>query len=441
MQINNRVIFISVCVSLFNSYVLAQDLKPMAPPMDITGTKIEFSAQPIKNILPDKNQKQINDLTLQDKGSVIENKHPEPKNTYVLNDTSSADLNNNNQENKALEPSIPHDVDKGPAIVTDAEGTGAELQFLSDKENNDFALPTLNEGYKDNKDLALPVFSTENEDKNTQPQPTVESDNKELEQVASSETKQADAAEMELITEKIKQSATKHNTDIQNQADEVELELRLEEPNVLRDLRILWQVAVEKSTTIRLAIQKLSNPDEADKQNQGMVSKLLSPLASMAPLAAMASSSATQTAGALLGGGMLGSLTSSEDAQYNQAFLRVSDYDLIMLAKEVEILQAKLVVSYYEYKQAIERLESAEKALKNAFDYYQNYKNSDNFAASTAADAFYHEALQNQLDAKQKYLSARTSLEQISGNDAIIYIETLDKKEGQQTSPETKAAE
>lgn len=232
-----------------------------------------------------------------------------------------------------------------------------------------------------------------------------------------------------------------HNTGIRKEAELLEFEMRLEDPKVLKDLRILWSAAIEKSTTIRLAIQKLSNPDQAEKMDSGMMSKLLSPLASLAPMAMMASSSATQTASALIGGNMLGTLASDVDNQYNKAFIKVSDYDLIMLAKEVDELQAKLVVLYYEYSQASERLIASETALKNAEDLYREAQKTNNFASNTAADAFYREAQQNHLNAKHNYLSSRTSLEQLTGNDAIVYIERNDNSGEEETNNPEKVSE
>lgn len=230
----------------------------------------------------------------------------------------------------------------------------------------------------------------------------------------------------------LKQKFISHNTGIRKEADEIEFELRMEEKAVLKDLRLLWSAAVEKSTAIRLAIQKLSNPEEGDKIEKNVIQKMLSPLASAAPIAAMAGGSATTAAGALIGGGMLGTMSSDVDQQYNKAFLRVSDYDLIMLAKEVDELQGELVIAYYEYMHALARLEASEEALKNAHEQYLSAQGTDNFAANTAADAFFREAKQNQLKAKQNFLSTRTILEQITGIDVIVYIEQLHLKQQQE---------
>lgn len=234
--------------------------------------------------------------------------------------------------------------------------------------------------------------------------------------------------EKKIIDPKLKQKFMSHNSGIKREADEIEFELRIEEKEVLKDLRLLWSAAVENSTAIRLAIQKLSNPDEADQIEKNVVQKMLSPLANAAPLAAMVGGSATTAAGALVGGGMLGSMSSDIDQRFNKEFLRVSDYDLIMLAKEVDELQGELVIAYYEYIHALKRYEAAEEAMRNAKEHYLSVRETDNFAANTAADAFFREAKQNQLAAKQNFLSARTHLEQITGNDVIVYVERLREK-------------
>lgn len=212
-------------------------------------------------------------------------------------------------------------------------------------------------------------------------------------------------------------------SEINQKADQIDQEIRNEEQKVLKDLRVLWSAAIERSTTIRLAIQKLSNPNEAENMKDGAVSKLLSPLANLAPLAAMASSSVTQTAGALFGGSLLDTFSDNPDKQYNRSFVKVSDFDLVMLSKAVDELQGELVVRYYDYKNAIEKMNLLETALKNSEKINNEAKSSGNFSTEMVSDAFYREAIQNYQRAKQNYLSARTALEQITGNDAIVNIE------------------
>ena len=428
----SKTLILSLLIALVScGDAIAQDIKPMAPAMDITSKAIEKS-----NEAAIKYEQSIDAITTDN--SIL------PANNTTINEQAikeDTDTGNDNSTTSAK--------DKAAQIAKDINKADKKEVFIDEnilkpptKEISEFE-KSLSDFEKDLNNLEKDL----NKINNQQPDPVTASIDKEIETTVKEEeiednsqdnplVKAIDAGEEELIESapvldpETKQKISVHNTSIKKEAESVEFELRLEEPKVLKDLRVLWSAAVEKSTTIRLAIQKLSNPDESENVKQGTMSKLLSPIANLAPLAMMASSSSTQAAGAMLGGGMLGTLASDTDNDYNRALLKISDYDLIMLAKEVDELQAKLVVKYYEYRHSIERYEAAEGALKNAYVLYEKAQGSDNFAANTAADAFYREAVQNNLKAKQHFLSARTALEQITGNDAIVYIEThIDKED------------
>jgi hypothetical protein len=378
MKLNKSLILSVFILNILAGNVLAKDIKPFAPPMNIEGTAIE-SKQTAKEA--------------QDLNNIEQQNNIETKNN------NSTDLT----ENKNLQ------------VATLEDKAAKETDNKTDTEKNIFQ--------PDNQKNANHQEIMENPFRTGELSETTPVEDNPLAQ----EQLTPESQNVALSTPEKNEPVRHVLTDIQEQADEINLELRLEEPEVLNDLRVLWSAAVEKSTTIRLAIQKLSNPDEG-QEDQSLMSKILSPLAGAAPIAAMATASPTQTAGALLGGGMLGTFASDVDKQYNKAFLQVSDFDLVMLAREVDELQAKLVSAYYEYRQAYERLVIAEEALKNARKFYYEAQDSDNFAASTASDAFYREAQQNHLNAKQNFLSARTNLEQMTGNQAIVYVEHMREK-------------
>jgi hypothetical protein len=377
---NKKALFLSLLLFiLLTTPGWTQEMKPFAPPLDITGEQPE-AAEKIKAQSNNENINQplSNDYQLQAKENKI--KYEDTNVNTLKSDKEIVEVANITKKPDQVTPPV---LDKLPVNDNTLEKTIDKIQQQSDLVNNQF-----------------------------------------------SESDSGKQTEKEVIAMSSPPSvASKQHilSDIQKEADLVNHELRFEEPAVLNDLRVLWTAAVEKSTTIRLVIQKLSNPNEG-RDEASLMSKILSPLASVAPMAAMASGSATQAAGALIGGGMLGTLSSDVDSEYNKAFMRVSDFDLIMLAKEVDELQSKLVMTYYEYRQALERLIIAEEALQNARDLYHEAQKIESFSANTAADAFYREAQQNHLGAKQNFISARTSLEQITGMDAIIYVEHMREK-------------
>ena len=210
------------------------------------------------------------------------------------------------------------------------------------------------------------------------------------------------------------------DTDIKKLADEVNGDLSDEREKMLEDLKILWQASVEKSETIKFAIYKLSNPD-GDKVKTSAVKKILSPLASATSLIGSNIPNPMAGGGAFIGGGLLTSAL-SDDSAINSKLSRVSDADLVLLTKEIDDLQQKLVNLYCNYKTSVKLLELSDKNLKNRYDNYNKAQNMG-YEKLTVAKAFYKDAQDRQYKARQDFLSTRTELEQFVGNDALVEIE------------------
>lgn len=416
MKISKASILLSGLFLIVASSVNADELKPMASSFDITGNAIEITGQDKLNVVSveaSNNGNSKNKLNEDKKVKKVDKKAEKEKLKAEKEEQNRLQRENKakqKEDKKALAKAKKEKKNKKNDNKIDVQ---SEIGLQPDADNNQIVEP-----------------------ENQQVEEVVEMKNATLKEEVDEGEEQLESV-IPTFDPTTKKKVKAHDSDIKKQAEVVELELRGEEKQALRDLRVLWSAAVEKSTTIRLAIQKLSNPDESEKVKQSALTKFLSPLASLAPMAMMASSSATQTAGALVGGSMLGTLSSDVDNNYNRAFLHVSDFDLIMLARSVDELQSRLVVTYYEYVHSIERLEEAEKALVNAEKLNKQVKGSDNFAATTASSAFYGEAKQNHLNAKHNFLSARTALEQLTGNNAIVYIETNTDLD-EETKPEDK---
>lgn len=203
-------------------------------------------------------------------------------------------------------------------------------------------------------------------------------------------------------------------------AEEIAGELSDEQQNILEDLRILWQSAVENSETIKFAIYKLSNP-EGKKVDKGMVKKILSPIANVAPMIGMGAANPIAASSSIMGGGLLSSVL-ADDSAINAELSKVTDADLIILAKEIDDLQQQLVNLYYNYITAFKVLNYSDKVVNNRYNYYQavSKKNSSNTAI---ADAFYRESLDDQYKARQEFMSTRAALEQFVGNEILIEVE------------------
>lgn len=228
------------------------------------------------------------------------------------------------------------------------------------------------------------------------------------------------------VTKKVLTSAEMVNKRI---SLELAKELNKEKEPMLNDLQFLWVAAVERSETIKFAILKLSNPD-GEKVEENKFKKFLMPIASATPMIAAAASPATAAA-SMLGGGLLGSLLSDNNAKITAHMTKVSDADLIILAKEIDDLQQKLVVLYYNYMTAQKLYDCASRNAWLRKKDYLKY-NSSNSAKLLLADTFYQEALDVKYKSHQDFISARVELEQFVGISAVLELE---KNIKQRTTP------
>ncbi|MFH0702280.1 MAG: hypothetical protein V2B14_01915 [bacterium] len=228
----------------------------------------------------------------------------------------------------------------------------------------------------------------------------------------------------ELITKKTKKYKTKtklySDYDMKDIASEIKTELEEEENNILADLRILWQAAIERSETIRFAILKLSNPN-GDEKKESIAKRIFAPLVNITPLIGAGLGDPIIGSSTILGSGFLGSFL-ADDSAINNHLSKVTDVDLVMLAQETDNLQQKLVNLYYNYLSSLKKLNLMDKIVQNRYKYYEAAQNSS--AESIAvADVFYREALDMQYRARQETLNSRAALEQFVGNEALVQID------------------
>jgi len=204
-------------------------------------------------------------------------------------------------------------------------------------------------------------------------------------------------------------------------AQEAGSELKNDKTNMLSDLNILWNAAVERNETIRFAILKLSNPDGKVEKNAA-VKKILSPLTSVASIIGVGVGDPIAATSAVLGGGMLNSMLSSDNAELNAHLAKVTDSDLVLLAQETDNLQNKLVNLYCDYMGALSDLNYVDQVLNNRKNNYESIpKKSSELKA--VADVFYKESISDQYKARQKVLNTRVALEQFVGNEALLSVD------------------
>ena len=205
-------------------------------------------------------------------------------------------------------------------------------------------------------------------------------------------------------------------------SDEIIDEMDSDSRKVLSDLSILYNSAIQRSETIRYAIYKLSNPEE-NKPNEGIIKKIIKPVASFSSIAGTAmSNNPYMAAGALIGGSLVGAIT-SDDKKVNYKFTKVNDADMVILVRKIDELQKKLLFLYMDYISNKELYNMAQDNLNKRKIMYETVQNNGTREEIIVADTFYRNAQEYLTKAKAKYDLSRTILENLTGPEALLEIE------------------
>ncbi len=205
-------------------------------------------------------------------------------------------------------------------------------------------------------------------------------------------------------------------------------EMDTESPEILSDLSILYNSAIQKSETIKYAIYKLSNPDE-NKPNESAIKRVLKPIASFSSIAGTAlSANPYMASGALIGGGLLNAFTTG-DKEANYKFTKVNDADMVLLVKKIDELQKNLLNNYMNYRSQKELLKLSLQNLENRRKIYNTMQANSTTTKEQliVADTFYRNAQNTAKKAQSEYNLSRIILENLAGKEALDEIEKRDK--------------
>lgn len=199
--------------------------------------------------------------------------------------------------------------------------------------------------------------------------------------------------------------------------------LRDDEAVAFADIGMLWAAAVERSGTIRYAIEKLSRRDATGKPVAGdTFSRRM--LQSLVHLGGVAGSMWTGTPAGMIGSNMIQGLMSGNPQ--DSALSRVTDADMVILAKEVDNLQTRLIALYYNYRHARERLKLLHEAgttLSKYYDHAAGSADSTAVALQPLMQSLEESARQDELNAQQSFNSARTELGLLVGPEALTALD------------------
>lgn len=197
---------------------------------------------------------------------------------------------------------------------------------------------------------------------------------------------------------------------------EITKEIDSENADMLGDIHILWAGAAQKSETIKFAMYKLSNPDE-NKPKESVIKKVIRPIASLTTIASAGFPNPIIATGAILSGNLLGAM-SIDEKDLNYKLTKVNDADMIVLVRKIDDLQKNLVNNYLGYMSAKETLQLSYDIFKRREQFYMKSKN-DTKEKMLIADAYYRESLDNLERNRIDFLTRRSALEQLVGNQTL----------------------
>lgn len=205
-------------------------------------------------------------------------------------------------------------------------------------------------------------------------------------------------------------------------------EMDYESPEILSDLSILYNSAVQRSETIKYAIYKLSNPD-GTKPDESAIKKILKPIASVSTIAGTAlSANPYMASGALIGGGLMNAF-STGDKEANYKFTKVTDADMVLLVRKIDELQKNLLNNYINYRSQKELLKLSMENLENRRKIYNSIQSSNTASREQiiVADTYYRNAQSTVKKAQAEYNLSRVILENLAGKEALEEIEKRNK--------------
>lgn len=209
---------------------------------------------------------------------------------------------------------------------------------------------------------------------------------------------------------------------LNNISKDLTSDMKMEEKNVLEDLKTLWVGAAGKSESVRFAIYKLSNPDE-DKPSNNAVKKVLRPLANMTALAGLGVPDPFLGTAALMGGTLLNTLSVS-DKDLNYKYSKVTDADMVVLVRKIDDLQKNLSETYFDYMQKKDYLNEMNNIVNKRAELIGNHQNSSKEILQIL-DTYYKEAVDERNQARTEFLYVRSTLEQLVGSESLTQFETI----------------
>ncbi len=203
-------------------------------------------------------------------------------------------------------------------------------------------------------------------------------------------------------------------------AGEISQDLDMDMTDIMEDVKTLWVGAATRSETISYAMYKLANPD-AEKPNQNVVKKIIKPIANLTSMAGIGVADPILATSALISGNIMGAVA-SDNNEINYKYSKVTDADMVILVRKIDDLQRTLTDKYCDYMTSRKVLKMASDITKKRQERALSMTNRSRNEV-LIADAYYREAMNFENKKRAEFLSRRSALEQIAGNEALREFE------------------
>ena len=212
------------------------------------------------------------------------------------------------------------------------------------------------------------------------------------------------------------------STAMHQEARAIGNDLRDDEEVAAADIAMLFQAAVERNDTIRFAINTLSHRDENGQpvQDAGMIKRMAG---SLTKLSGTAASMLTGNPAGVLGADMVNQMLATSGPSTDPYQHRVTDADMVVIAREIDKLQWSVIEKYYSYRYAKERLNLAEEARRTQEKYLDKALAENPGTAKgpmgTIMETLVETARQDENQARQAFTGHRNGLLLLVGPDAL----------------------
>jgi hypothetical protein len=202
-------------------------------------------------------------------------------------------------------------------------------------------------------------------------------------------------------------------------------QLRDDEEAHLKAITFIWQSAVERSDTIRYAIDQLSNRDamQSGKSDSGEFSKKL--LRTIGQLGGAAGTILTGSPAGSIGTQMINDLTGPTAQDIKNQRLQISDTDMLFLARAVSSLQEDVIKAYETWQDANARLALAEEARRSIGRYANDAEATLPHGFGVIVDSLLQTQAQQVTQAQADVQQARNTLMLIAGPEALTTLDQL----------------